>query len=276
MSKSFKITCLIFLILITLLSNNCQKQFTKDRETVGAATPYESAESIDNSISAKTPITNPTSTMVPATAGPTSVKKETPDIKKDPFLSPPVLRPSPSPSPFPAFLQNITSTRPFWDQKFYDRRVGEVMWQKYEWENNFGKEQAKDMIVDWLTGKIPSGLLSAPPIPEEIIGATKENSFIRIYFASGYTVTLEDPDKAMKPPQEITKTPTPENNLFIPQNLPFPEFLKTKFQQNKKYSLEAKSNFPIQEILLYLPALRHRSLLSQRPVSSMIEALYIQ
>jgi len=96
----------------------------------------------------------------------------------------------PTPTPTPSMTSTPTpSSRPFTDQDFYDSRVGEVIWKRYDWIKNFGREQGLEMTLEWLNGN----LTDSPPIPKEIVQATRGSDYIRIYFQSGYTVVLYDP-----------------------------------------------------------------------------------
>jgi len=96
----------------------------------------------------------------------------------------------PTPTPTPSMTSTSTpSSRPFTDQDFYDSRVGEVIWKRYDWIKNFGREQGLEMTLEWLNGN----LTDTPPIPKEIVQATRGSDYIRIYFQSGYTVVLYDP-----------------------------------------------------------------------------------
>jgi hypothetical protein len=96
---------------------------------------------------------------------------------------------TPTPIPTVTPTPNLTP-RPF-DDIFYDARVSDVIRQKHQWIDTYGREQAIQMTLDWLNNALPS----APSIPEEIIGAERDvydNSIIKIHFSGGHRVNLLD------------------------------------------------------------------------------------
>ncbi|MEQ8191661.1 MAG: hypothetical protein ABRQ39_27090, partial [Candidatus Eremiobacterota bacterium] len=127
----------------------------------------------------------------------------------------------PTPTPTPSMTSTSTpSSRPFTDQDFYDSRVGEVIWKRYDWIKNFGREQGLEMTLEWLNGN----LTDAPPIPKEIVQATRGSDYIRIYFQSGYTVVLYDP---IEDPNTLG-LPGDENIQSLNSQLSKPDYTMTE------------------------------------------------
>jgi hypothetical protein len=71
--------------------------------------------------------------------------------------------PTPLPTATPTFTPSATPTLRPPEDPFYRNQVVKVIGQYEQWENEFGKEQATQMTLDWLNGKV-----SAPSAPEGI------------------------------------------------------------------------------------------------------------